>query len=180
VTDSGLLIRIESCIPALRRYAYTLLRNRQDVDDLVQDCLVRALNKLHTHRDGADIRPWLFTIMRNLFINRVRRFRARPVCEPLDEAHEVATSMRPDQESGLQCRDLIRYLGRLPVEQRTIVLLVSVEDLSYAEIASILGVPIGTIMSRLSRGRARLREMIENDEVGTRERCSKSRSGELR
>jgi RNA polymerase sigma factor (sigma-70 family) len=141
---------------------------------------VRALNKLHTHRDGADMRAWLLTIMRNLFISRVRRFRARPVCEPLDEAHEVAASMRPDQESSLQCRDLIRYLERLPVEQRTIVLLVSVEDLSYAEIASILGVPIGTIMSRLSRGRARLREMIENNEVGTRGRCSKSSSGERR
>jgi RNA polymerase sigma-70 factor (ECF subfamily) len=72
----------------------------------------------------------------------------------------------PDQESGQQCRDLVRCLRLLPVEQRTVVLLVSVEDLSYAEVAGVLGVPLGTVMSRLSRGRARLREMIRPEKIG--------------
>ena len=167
MTVAGVLTRLESCIPAIRRYAYALLGNRQDADDLAQDCLVRALSKLHTYRDEADIRVWLFAIMHNLFITHVRRIGVRPVCEPLDEIHESAMSMCPDQENSLQCRDFVRGLRLLPVEQRTVVLLVSVEDLSYAEVAGVLGVPIGTVMSRLSRGRARLRELIETAEIGT-------------
>jgi RNA polymerase sigma-70 factor (ECF subfamily) len=161
------LTSIESCVPALRRYAHTLLGGRQHADDLVQDCLVRSLSKLHTHRDDADIRAWLFTIMHNLFISHARRIRTRPVGEPLDAIHEAA--MSPDQENSPQCCDLVRVLKRLPVEQRTVVLLVSVKDLSYAQTASVLGVPIGTVMSRLSRGRARLRETIESGEVGAPE-----------
>ena len=166
VTVSGVLTRIEGCIPALRRYATALLRNREDADDLVHDCLVRALDKLHTRRDDADVRAWLFAIMHNLFISQLRRAKARPAGEPLDESHEAAVSMRPDQESGLHWRDMIRALNRLPVEQRTVVLLVSVEDLSYAEAASVLGIPIGTVMSRLARGRERLRQLTDSgDEI---------------
>ena len=162
MTVSGVLTRIEGCIPALRRYATALLRNREDADDLVHDCLVRALDKLHTRRDDADVRAWLFAIMHNLFISQLRRAKARPAGEPLDESHEAAVSMRPDQESGLHWRDMIRALNKLPVEQRTVVLLVSVEDLSYAEAASVLGIPIGTVMSRLARGRERLRQLTDN------------------
>ena len=101
VTVSGVLTRIEACIPALRRYAAALLRNRDDADDLVHDCLVRALDKLHTRRDDADVRAWLFAIMHNLFISQLRRAKARPAGEPLDETHEAAMSIRADQESGL-------------------------------------------------------------------------------
>ncbi len=165
VTVSGVLTRIEACIPALRRYAAALLRNRDDADDLVHDCLVRALDKLHTRRDDADVRAWLFAIMHNLFISQLRRAKARPAGEPLDETHEAAMSIRADQESGLQWRDLIRGLNALPVEQRSVILLVSVEDLSYADAAHVLGIPIGTVMSRLARGRERLRQLTEEDEV---------------
>jgi RNA polymerase sigma-70 factor, ECF subfamily len=165
VTVSGVLTRIEACIPALRRYAAALLRNREDADDLVHDCLVRALDKLHTRRDDADIRAWLFAIMHNLFISQLRRAKARPSGEPLDETHEPAMSVRPDQESALQWRDLLRGLERLPVDQRTVILLVSVEDLSYAEAATVLNVPIGTVISRLARGRERLRQMLDEGEV---------------
>jgi RNA polymerase sigma-70 factor (ECF subfamily) len=157
MTTSGVLTRIEESIPALRRYAWALLRHREDADDLVHDCLVRALDKLHTRREDADVRAWLFTIMHNLFVSQHRRRRARPVSEPLDESHEAAASLRPDQEDGLHWRDLLEGLARLPEEQRSVVLLVSVEDLSYAETASVLGVPIGTVMSRLARGREKLR-----------------------
>jgi RNA polymerase sigma-70 factor (ECF subfamily) len=94
----------------------------------------------------------------------LRRAKARPAGEPLDESHEAAMSMRPDQENSLQWRDLIRGLNALPVEQRSVILLVSVEDLSYAEAANVLGIPIGTVMSRLARGRERLRQMTEEGE----------------
>ena len=163
MTVSGVLTRIEACIPALRRYAAALLRNREDADDLVHDCLVRALAKLHTRRDDADVRAWLFAIMHNLFISQLRRARARPAGEPLDETHEASMSIRPDQESSLLWRDLLRGLNQLPVEQRAVILLVSVEDLSYAEAASVLGIPVGTVMSRLARGRERLRQHTGQD-----------------
>jgi RNA polymerase sigma-70 factor (ECF subfamily) len=165
VTVSGVLTRIEGCIPALRRYATALLRNREDADDLVHDCLVRALDKLHTRRDDADVRAWLFAIMHNLFISQLRRQKARPAGDPLNETHEAILTQRPDQEANLHFRDLVEALNRLPVEQRSVVLLVSVEDLSYAEAASVLGIPIGTVMSRLARGRERLRQMTEGEEV---------------
>jgi RNA polymerase sigma factor (sigma-70 family) len=165
VTVTGVLTRMEACIPALRRYATSLLRNREEADDLVHDCLVRALDKLHTRRDDADVRAWLFAIMHNLFISQLRRKKSRPASEPLDETHESAMSLRPDQESNLQFRDLVAALNRLPVEQRSVVLLVTVEDLSYAEAASVLGIPVGTVMSRLARGRERLRQMTEEGEA---------------
>jgi RNA polymerase sigma-70 factor (ECF subfamily) len=165
---SAVLTCIEACIPALRRYAAALLRNHQDADDLVQDCLVRALDKLHTRRDDADARPWLFAIMHNVFINELRRAKARPTGEPMDETHETAMSMHGNQESNLDWRDTLRALNQLPVDQRTIILLVSVEDLSYAEAAHVLDILVGTVMSRLARGRERLRQLTDNCAVGSR------------
>lgn len=157
---AGVLAAIEACIPALRRYAVALLRSRDEADDLVHDCLARALDKLHTRREEADIRAWLFTIMHNHFISQVRRRRSRPAPEPLDDSHEKAAGQRATQEDALLWRDLQRGLALLPEEQRSVILLVSVEDLSYTEAAQVLGVPIGTVMSRLARGRDRLREHI--------------------
>jgi RNA polymerase sigma-70 factor, ECF subfamily len=163
MSDAGVLTRIEACIPALRRYATALLRSRDEADDLVHDCLVRALDRLHTRREEADVRAWLFTIMHNLFISQVRRRRARPTPEPLDESHESAVGLRPVQEDALQWRDLQRGLALLPEEQRSVILLVSVADLSSAEAAQVLGVPVGTVMSRLNRGRERLRQHTGQD-----------------
>jgi RNA polymerase sigma-70 factor (ECF subfamily) len=163
VTASTVLSEIEACVPALRRYAVGLLRSRDEADDLVHDCLVRALDKLHTRRDDGEVRTWLFTILHNLFINQLRRRGSRPPAESLDEIHEAEHSQRPSQEDGLQWRDLLRDLERLPEEQRSVVLLISVEDLSYAEAAAVLGVPIGTVMSRLARGRERLRQFASAD-----------------
>jgi RNA polymerase sigma factor (sigma-70 family) len=163
VSVSNVLSQIEACVPALRRYAVGLLRSRDDADDLVHDCLVRALDKLHTRREELEVRPWLFAILHNLFISQMRRRGSSPPPEPLDEVHEAAHSQRPSQEDGLQWRDLLRDLERLPEDQRSVVLLVSVEDLSYAETAAVLGVPIGTVMSRLARGRERLRQFANAD-----------------
>ncbi len=153
---------VEACVPALRRYAIALIRNRDEADDLVHDCLVAAISKLHTRRDDADMRAWLFTILHNLFISQRRRLKIRPDTMELNEAHANTASHPASQDDRLHWRDMLRGLEHLPDEQRSVVLLIAVEDLSYAETAAILGVPIGTIMSRLARGREKLRQYTES------------------
>jgi RNA polymerase sigma-70 factor, ECF subfamily len=156
-----MLSELEACIPALRRYARALLQNRQDADDLVHDCLVRALDKLHTRRDGGNMRPWLFVIMHNVFISQRRRSR-RQLVKPGQE-QTVDVSHEPGQETTVLFREVVREFYNLPEEQRQVVLLVSVEDLSYVEAARVLGIPIGTVMSRLSRARQRLRQVCQGE-----------------
>lgn len=155
---TGALPAIEASIPALRRYALALLRSRQDADDLVQDTLLRALDNLHRLRGDGGVRPWLFTIMHNLFVSQLRKTKARPVHEAITTPDTEAGLLAADsQEEGLHHRDVMRALDTLPIEQRSVILLVAVEDLSYSDVARVLGIPIGTVMSRLSRGRERLR-----------------------
>jgi RNA polymerase sigma-70 factor (ECF subfamily) len=159
---SELASLIEPHIPALRRYAWALLRNDQAADDLVQDCLERALSRWHLRRRDGNVRAWLFTILHNLFISDRRRAARRGRPSPLDElAVEPAAASNP--EHSLAARDLLTALAELPEEQRAVVLLVGVEDLSYDEAARVLGVPIGTVMSRLSRGRERLRRYLDGE-----------------
>ncbi len=146
-----------SQIPGLRRYARALIGERERADDLVQDCLERACSRAHQWRPGSDMRAWLFTIMHNLHANRVRSDSRRPATVPLDETDRA---VRPAQEDRLALRNLDDALSRLPEDQRAAVLIVGLEGLSYAEAAAVLDIPVGTLMSRLSRGRARLREML--------------------
>jgi RNA polymerase sigma-70 factor (ECF subfamily) len=143
-------------IPRLRRYARALVGERHAADDLVQDTVERALNKFHLWRPGSDLRAGLFAIMHNVFVNQLRARGARPE-EPLDESFDVAAAAAGDR---LEVRDLDAALARLPVEQREVVLLVGLEEFSYAEAAKALGIPIGTVMSRLFRGRERLRALL--------------------
>ena len=157
------VVRIEDCVPALRRYALALLRDRDRADDLVHDCLVLAFGKQHTRREDAGMRAWLFTILHNVFVSQRRRQNIRPDSVMLDETHSQSASQRANQEDRLLWRDMLRGLDALPEEQRSVVLLVSVEDLSYAETAAVLGVPVGTVMSRLSRGREKLRQSTGAD-----------------
>ncbi len=154
---------MEACIPGLRRYARALLRDRDKADDLVHDCLVRALDRLDTRRADTELRPWLFAIMHNLFVSQTRRARVRAGTERLDGLHEATLGQPPRQEDSLRWRDLVHAVDMLPEEQRTVLLLVAVEDLSYAEVARVLDVPIGTVMSRLSRARERLRRITEGE-----------------
>jgi RNA polymerase sigma-70 factor (ECF subfamily) len=157
-----MLSKIEDCIPALHRFATALAPNRQDSDDLVHDCLVRALDKLHTRRDDIDLRAWLFTIMHNLFVSQQRRLAARPDTEALDGLEvDHAYSGLAGQEDRIRWQELLRSLNSLPEDQRVVILFVSVGDLSYAEAAKVLGVPIGTVMSRLARGRERMRQLTQ-------------------
>ena len=155
-------------IPRLRRYAQALTGERMAADDLVQGTLARAIRKRHLwiHRKG--IRPWLFTIMHNLYVNDIeKRARAPNIVALEDDDVRIAVNGHP--EAGLLLRDLGRALGDLPPEQRAVVLLVGLEQFSYKDTGRVLGIPIGTVMSRLSRSRDRLRELMsDSGSVGLR------------
>ena len=143
-------------IPRLRRYARALVGDRASADDLVQDTLERAWAKLHLYRRGTDLRAWLFTVMHNVHVNKVRATRVTDTLE--DELPELA--QRASQGDALLVRDLDRAIAQLPAEQRAVLLLVTLEEMSYEEVARALGIPIGTVMSRLSRAREKLRMMM--------------------
>jgi RNA polymerase sigma-70 factor, ECF subfamily len=146
----------EAEIPCLQRYALKLTRDAALAEDLVQECLVRGLDKQHLWREGSNLRAWLCTILHNQYVNHVRRsVRERGIVE-LSEAGGSLTRA-PSQDKGLELRDLDRALKRLPVTQRTAVLLIGLEGLCYDKAAEIVGVRVGTIRSRLSRGREKLR-----------------------
>jgi len=144
---------IVDLIPRLRRYARALVGDRATADDLVQDTLERAWAKFHLYRSGTDLRAWLFTVMHNVHVNRIRALRPTDVLA--DDMPE--TAQRAAQGDPLMVRDLDRALAKLPQEQREVLLLIALEDMSYDEAARALGIPIGTVMSRLSRARERLR-----------------------
>ena len=150
---------LEPQIPGLRRYAWALLRDCEAADDLVQDTLERAISRWSQRRDG-DLKAWLFAIQRNLFINGLRRRKARGTRVGEEALNDVpAPGMSPESHAGLH--DVLKGLDALPEEQRSILLLVGVEDLSYEQAAQVLDIPLGTVMSRLSRARARLRDFME-------------------
>jgi RNA polymerase sigma-70 factor, ECF subfamily len=150
---------IEGEIPRLRRYARALTRDAARADDLVQSCLLRALAKQHLWQVGTDLRAWLFTILHNLNVNDVRREVRNGSTVPVEDfAAELPVA--PNAHDSLQLRDLDRAIGRLPDEQRQVVLLVGLEGMRYDEVARILDIPIGTVRSRLSRGRETLRVLM--------------------
>jgi RNA polymerase sigma-70 factor (ECF subfamily) len=152
---------LEPQIPALRRYAWALLRDHEAADDLVQDTLERAISRWSQRRQEGDLRAWLFTIQRNLFLNGIRKRRTRGTQVGEEALNDVqAPGASPEIHVGL--RDVLTGLDALSEEQRSLLLLVGVEDLSYEQAAKVLGIPLGTVMSRLSRARARLREFMEN------------------
>jgi RNA polymerase sigma-70 factor (ECF subfamily) len=146
---------IAAHIPRLRRYARALAGDQDWADDLVQDTLERALAKFHLWRRGSDMRAWMFAIMHNVFINQLKHRRELA----LDEAIEARLEGAPRSDS-LELHDLDAALKRLPAEQREVLLLVGLEQLSYSEASQALNVPVGTVMSRLSRGRERLRVLM--------------------
>lgn len=152
---------IDELIPRLRRYARALTGDRNAADDLVQDTLERAWTKRHLWRTGSDLRAWLFTIMHNVHVNQIRS-RAASATLPLDDEAADAP-VRASQADLLEVRDIDSALRRLPFDQRTVLLLVALEHMTYQETATTLGIPIGTVMSRLARARERLRIMLDAD-----------------
>jgi RNA polymerase sigma factor (sigma-70 family) len=156
--------RIVELIPRLRRYARALVSDRARADDLVQDTLERAWNKFHLWRPGSDLRAWLFTVMHNVHVNQVRASRDHAVLD--DEGPEMAVAAV--QGASLEIRDLERALALLSPEQREVLLLIALEDMSYAEVAAMLDIPIGTVMSRLSRAREKLRALMHGTPMNVR------------
>lgn len=152
-------------IPRLRRYARAMLGNRAAADDLVQDTLERAWVRLSQWRVGSDLRAWLFSIMHNLRVDQLRR--PAVSAQSMDEDNFEAPT-RATQSDALEVRDIESALSELPDEQREILLLVALEEMSYAEIAETLAIPVGTVMSRLSRGRERLRQIMDGQPPAAR------------
>ena len=150
--------RLESHIPHLRRYARALVRDPERSDDLVQDCLVRAMSRWHLWRPTGSLRAWLFTILHNLHINAVKRAARQGRNVAFDD--DAAGSTLAHQDQQIHLSEVADALQRLPTDQRQMLLLIGLEEFSYAEAARIAGVPIGTVMSRLARGRESLRRQI--------------------
>ena len=151
-----------ACIPRLRRYARALVGERGEADDLVQDTLERGWSRLASWRRGSDMRAWLFSIMHNIHVDHARR--PTLVSQPLDDDTPVMP-MRATQMDGLAIRDLESALRQLSPEQREILLLIGLEEMTYEEVAMTLNIPIGTVMSRLSRAREKLRALTDGRPV---------------
>jgi RNA polymerase sigma-70 factor, ECF subfamily len=150
---------LEAEIPRLRRYARALTRDMIRADDLVQSCLVRAVAKQHLWQPGTNLRAWLFTILHNQHVNDVRRAVRESANVAIDEI-EPMLSTQSNAFDAVQLRDLEAAIAKLPIEQRHVILLVGLEGMRYDEVAVILRVPIGTVRSRLSRGRDSLRQLM--------------------
>ncbi|GKS96833.1 MULTISPECIES: sigma-70 family RNA polymerase sigma factor [unclassified Acidovorax] len=148
--------RIVEHLPSLRRYARALTGNAWAADDLVQDTLERACRKWLLWRSGSDLRAWLFTLMHHLYLNQQRSASALPLLD-IEAVQDSLQAPAPASDDAI---DLDRCLQRLPSDQRAVLLLVTLEDMDYAQTARVLQIPVGTVMSRLSRARARLRELM--------------------
>ena len=160
-----------AAIPRLRRYARVLTGDVNRADDLVQDTLARAWEKRRLWATGSDLRAWLFTIMHNVFINQRALARRERLNVSLDDGGEGNEAwqipVRATQYTRVELTELMHHVGRLPVDQREVLLLAAVEELKYEEIARALAIPIGTVMSRLSRARERLRKAFPDTSGGS-------------
>ncbi len=154
---------IAAAIPALRNFARSLCRQSDMADDLVQDTLIRAWASRHTFRPDSHMRPWLFTILRNQFYTTMRKRNRVVSWEP--QAAERILVQQPEQEAGLHVADIEVAIGQLPDTQRTMLLLVALAGLSYEDAAIAADCKIGTVKSRINRGRAAVRAMIEGGEA---------------
>jgi RNA polymerase sigma-70 factor, ECF subfamily len=151
-------------IDGLYGYALTLTRNRAEAEDLVQETYLRAIQALERLRTGSNIKGWLFTILRNIWLNHVRKMRNAPSMVEIEAEHSVTNSIaEPSRNSHdlyvskTEAEQVRAAIQELPVKFREIILLREYEDMSYQEIASVVGCPVGTVMSRLARARAMLR-----------------------
>lgn len=156
--------QIATHIASLRRYAHALLRDRTEAEDLVQESLARALSRSHQFRPGTNLRAWLFTIMHNVHVNHVRARVVRPGEVPVEDV-EMRLGVQGRQEGRIELRDMARAVEALPPEQRQVLLMVGLEGMKYEEVATALGIPIGTVMSRLSRAREAVRQRIAGPEA---------------
>ncbi len=155
------LAEVETCVPALRRYARSLTHDHEEADDLVQDCLERAIRKRALWRPIGAVRPWLFRILLNIYRNNLKQRRQRPALMAIDSI-PLEPQHTGEQSSRLALAETAKAIDQLPPEQREALLLVVLEGVTYEEAAKILEIPIGTLMSRLGRARASLRILTDN------------------
>ncbi len=155
------LNELEQCIPALRRYAYSLLYQQDQADDLVQDCLERAIKKRSLWQQGTSLRAWLFTMQHNLYVNQLKHL-ARQTQIMIVETEQLTHTLEPYKSDTLM-DDIDFCMRQLPENQRQILLLISVEGFSYKEVGEIVGIPLGTVMSRLSRARKSLQALMNGE-----------------
>ena len=149
-------------IAGLRRYAYVLCRNHADADDLVQESLTKAIAAADTYRAGRNLRAWLFSIMHNTFVSAKRQYARRARAARFLQSTWRDAGVPPDQEAHVEVQHTLNMLSRLAPEKQSVLVLIAVEGMSYAEAADALGIPIGTLMSRLARGREELRELVSD------------------
>ncbi len=161
--------RIEQEVPRLRRYAHALVRDPERADDLVQDCLERAWRKSHLFVRRGNLRGWLMTILHNLHANAARKYSRSPALVPLDESTGAGAgrAAAPSQTARVDLLAAQQALAHLPPEQQQVLLLVAMEQMQYGEVAETLGIPVGTVMSRLSRARERMRHLLQESGAPT-------------
>lgn len=152
---------IEAEIPHLRRYARYIVRDSNQADDLVQECLARAVAKIDSWQPGTNLRAWLFVILKNCHINAMRRSQAAPT---VDAENHQTPSAEANQEAHMMLMEVRNAFLRLSQEHREVLLLVAIEGLQYQEAAAVLNVQVGTVRSRLSRARQALRQTLEESE----------------
>jgi RNA polymerase sigma-70 factor (ECF subfamily) len=161
VSESTVWQEVTRHVVALRRYALALTRDPGDAEDLVQECLTRAIAAADTWREGTSMRTWLFRILHNAHVDSLRRQKVRK--------NAALPPPLPPQKEGqmlrLEIRDVLVALARIPEPQRRAILLVALEEMRYEEAAALLGIPMGTFMSRLARGREALRRILEGENV---------------
>jgi RNA polymerase sigma-70 factor (ECF subfamily) len=150
--------QLQEHLISLQRYAFVLTRSREEAEDLVQESLAKAIASAAQWRPGTDLRAWLFRIMHNTHVSAMRRRQVRRTAEP--DLEVLADRAASDGGARLEAAEVVAALGRLPDAQRQAIVLIALEDITYGEAAERLGVPVGTFMSRLSRGRDALRRML--------------------
>ena len=146
----------------LRRFARALTGDSALADDLVQDCVERALNKSHLYDPARPLRAWLYAVLRNLYISSLRRTGRSGVIKTVDDLQNGEGSVAPQQEDRLSVTSVSEALDRLASQHREVIVLIALEEMSYRDAAEILGIPLGTVMSRLSRAREQLRQILED------------------
>ncbi len=164
-------------LPNLRRFAIALCRSREMADDLVQMACERALANEHRFEEGTRFDAWMFRILRNLWIDDIRKRKTAGPQEDIDERHDIAgVSGEREMEARLTLNSVAQAIGDLADDQREVLLLVCVEELSYRDAAEVLAVPIGTVMSRLARARKNLAEATGISAAPTRSAVIKGTS----
>jgi RNA polymerase sigma-70 factor (ECF subfamily) len=152
---------LTALLPRLRRFAHALSRHAADADDLTQATVERALRARSQWEAGTRLDSWLYRIMRNLWIDTVRsRGRKDELHAPVEEAERIGEDPRAGIEAAIDLRKAMAAMQRLPEEQREVVALILIEELGYRECGDVLGLPIGTVASRLARGRAALLQIM--------------------